>query len=65
MKDQQELKELADRILDYRAQNNISIQKFANLCKITKVTAFNIEHAKASPSALTVRKILNLIDMEK
>ena len=57
-----ELKTLSSRILDYRAKNNLSAGEFAELCNLTMPTIYNIENCKRSPSKITLRKILNIIE---
>ena len=60
----QELKQLSEKILDYRAKHNLSAEKFADRCKLTIVTIYNIENGKQAPSKMTLRKILNVIESE-
>lgn len=57
-------KELMAKMLDYRAKNNMSQYKLAELCKLTPQTICNIENGTQSPSKLTRQKILNLIEKE-
>ena len=57
-----ELKELSKKILDYRAKHNLSAKKFAERCKLTVVTIYNIENERQAPSKMTLRKILNVIE---
>lgn len=57
-----ELKELSKKILDYRAKHNLSAEKFAERCKLTVVTIYNIENERQAPSKMTLRKILNVIE---
>lgn len=57
-----ESSEFREKILDYRAKHNISQVKFAELCKLTVQTVCNIENGVQSPSKLTKKKILNLIE---
>ena len=60
--DKEELKQLSERMLDYRAKHNLSAEKFAEKCKLTLVTIYNIENGKQAPSKMTLRKILNVIE---
>lgn len=60
--DKKELKQLSEKMLDYRAKNNLSAEKFAEKCKLTLVTIYNIENGKQAPSKMTLRKILNVIE---
>ena len=53
---------LIEKILDYRAKHNLSQQKFADLCNVTLQTVCNVENGVQSPSKLTRKKILNLIE---
>lgn len=57
-------KELIERMLDYRAKHNISQVRFAELCNVSQQTICNVENGVQSPSKLTKRKILNLIEKE-
>lgn len=57
-------KELANKMLDYRAKNNISQYKFADMCKVSVQTICNIENGIQNPSKLTKQKILNVIEKE-
>lgn len=59
-----EYEELRKKMLDYRARNNISQYKLADLCKLTPQTVCNIENGVQTPSKLTKQKILNLIEKE-
>lgn len=56
-----EARELSNRIIDYRAKNNISQLDFAKLCKISQQTACNIENCKQKPSKITLTKIIKII----
>lgn len=58
----EELKQLSEKMLDYRAKNNLSAEKFADRCNLTLVTIYNIENCKQVPSKMTLRKILNVIE---
>lgn len=57
-------KELANKMLDYRAKNNMSQYKFADICKVSVQTICNIENGIQNPSKLTKQKILNVIEKE-
>lgn len=54
-------KELGSKILQYRAEHNLSQKEFADKCNITVQTACNIENGIYNPSKITLKKILNLI----
>lgn len=60
-----ELKELSTKMFNYRAKNNLSAKKFAELCKLTMPTVYNIENRRRAPSKMTLRKILNVIEKEE
>jgi transcriptional regulator with XRE-family HTH domain len=60
-----ELKELSTKMFNYRVEHNLSAKKFAELCKLTMPTVYNIENRKQSPSKMTVRKILNVIEVKE
>lgn len=55
---------LSEDMLKYRANNNLSLQKFSKLCNITVQTANNVENGKQKPSKLTEQKIKNVIYKE-
>ena len=57
-------KELVNKMLVYRAKNNISQYKFADICKVSVQTICNIENGIQNPSKLTKQKILNVIEKE-
>ena len=57
-----ELKKLSKKILRYRAKHNLSAEKFAELCRLTMPTIYNIENCKQRPSKMTLSKILNVIE---
>lgn len=59
-----DLEILGKKIIDYRATHNISQVRFAELCKVSQQTICNVENGIQSPSKLTKRKILNLIEKE-
>lgn len=55
-------KTLGMRILEYRAEHNISAITFAGMARVTPQTIYNIENNTQSPSKLTrlkVEKVLN------
>ena len=56
-----EARELSNKIIDYRAKNNISQLDFAKLCKISQQTVCNIENCKQKPSKITLTKIIKII----
>ena len=49
----EQLKELSEQILKYRAKHNLSAEKFAELCNLTMPTIYNIENCKQAPSKMT------------
>lgn len=57
-------KDLISKMLNYRAKNNLSQLKLAELCKVTTQTICNVENGTQEPSKLTRQKILNIIDKE-
>lgn len=59
-----DLEILGKKIIDYRAKHNISQVRFAELCKVSQQTVCNVENGIQSPSKLTRKKILNLIEQE-
>ena len=46
----EELKQLSEKILSYRATHNLSAEKFADLCSLTMPTIYKIENCKQAPS---------------
>ena len=60
-----ELKELSTKMFNYRAKHNLSSKKFAELCKLTMPTVYNIENRRHAPSKMTMRKILNVIEVKE
>lgn len=56
-----EKKELADKIVKYRAKHNLTQAQLAERCKVTITTICLTENGKSSPSRLTLQKILNII----
>lgn len=58
----EELRQLSEQILTYRAKHNLSAEKFAELCNLTMPTIYNIENCKQAPSKMTLRKILNVVE---
>lgn len=57
LKGGEKLKELSEKILNYRAKHNLSMKDFATLCGVTLQTIYNIENKLQTPSKLTKRKI--------
>lgn len=60
----EELRQLSEKILTYRAKHNLTAKQFGELCNLTMPTIYNIENCKQVPSKLTLGKILNLIEKE-
>lgn len=56
---------LGKRLIRFRAENNLSQQKLADMCKISKQTLFMIEKYEISISPLTREKIELVIGKEK
>lgn len=56
---------LGERILKYRATNDLSMHALAKMCRVSKQTIFLIERHNAKPSALTLAKIELVIGKEK
>lgn len=57
-------KELCRKIIDYRAEHNLSQKKLALMCRVSLQTLCNIEKGIQSPSNLTRLKILKVIEKE-
>lgn len=58
------LKELAEKILNYRIEHNMSQKEFAKRSGITNQTINRIENEKQTPTKLTVGKILKFIEKD-
>ena len=59
------MNELKDKIITFRAKNNLSQGDLANLCKVNVMTINNIETGKRKPSRLTRAKIEMIIFKEE
>jgi len=55
---------LQEEMIQYRAKNNLSQRRFAELCNISIVTLNNVERGAQKPSALTEAKIRMVIKGE-
>lgn len=55
---------LAQRMIDYRAKENISQTELARRCKVTLQTINSIETGQQNPSKLTQAKIEQVIGRE-
>ena len=56
--------ELRERITQFRAENNLSQEKFAKMCNVSRMTIFMIEKYNASTTALTRAKIELVVGKE-
>lgn len=56
---------LGKRLIRFRAENNLSQQKLADMCKVSKQTIFMIEHYDINISTLTREKIELVIGKEQ
>lgn len=54
--------EFAQKIISYRAKNNLSMKKFAELCGVTFQTIWLIESGRTNPTRLTRQKIINILE---
>lgn len=53
---------LSKRIVEYRAEKNMSALEFSKLCNLCTQTIYNIESGKKEPSRFTrakIEKVLN------
>ncbi len=55
---------LPEAIIEYRAKHNISMQEFANRCKISLQTAMYVERGIQKPNRLTTKKIMLVLKGE-
>lgn len=53
---------LSDNIIRYRAKHDLSQEQMAKKCGITKLTIFNIEHGKQTPTPKTEMKIRMVLE---
>ena len=51
----------AEKILEYRARNNISAREFAKMCKLSLQTVYSIENGIQTPSKITRLKIEHVL----
>lgn len=59
------VKDLQDKILNYRAMHRISAADFAKECGLTVQTIYAIENGYQNASKITERKILQVIEKDK
>lgn len=59
-----ENKELAAKMIDFRANNHISQKELANMCGLTVQTINSVENGRQRPSRLTCRIIENVVEKE-
>ena len=55
-------KELAEKMILYRAKHNISGVELAKMCNITAPTIYALENEQKLPHKLTVAKVLRVIE---
>lgn len=55
---------LSERMIEYRAQERISQQAFADRCGLSKQTVYSIENGIQEPSKITQAKIELIIGKE-
>ena len=55
-------KQLIEKMVRYRAKNNLTQEEFAKRCNLSTLTICLIENGKTSPTKLTLGKILNVLD---
>lgn len=55
---------LSERMIEYRAQERISQQVFADRCGLSKQTVYSIENGIQEPSKVTQAKIELIIGKE-
>lgn len=53
---------LVDKMIHYRARENISAKELGRRCKLSTQTIYSVENGIQSPSRLTRQKILNVIN---
>ena len=55
---------LVEKILNYRAKHNLSVEKFAKLCNVSSTTIYSVEKGYSNLNRLARQKILNVIEKE-
>jgi DNA-binding XRE family transcriptional regulator len=55
---------LAQEMIDYRARNNLSQLKFAELIGLNPNSIYMLESGKSKPRATTISKMQTLIEKE-
>ncbi len=56
------MENLREKMIDFRAKNNLSQSKAAKLAKVTLMTWGSVERGIQSPSKLTESKIIRVIN---
>lgn len=56
---------LRDKMIAWRAKNNVTIEQLAQRCGLTYVTVQRIESGKGHPARTTVAKIMAVINKKK
>ena len=56
---------LGERILKFRAENDLSMDDFAKMCKVSRQTVFMLEKYEISITSLTREKIELVIGKEE
>lgn len=51
--------QLGDKIIQFRAKHNVSMEKFAKAVNLSTITIFNIENGKHKPRKITEIRILD------
>lgn len=53
---------LAQKMIEYRARENISAKELARRCKISVQTVYYLENELQTPTRFTRQKIMNVIE---
>ena len=64
LKGGEQMEELANKMLVYRAKHRLSQKEFAELVGLSTMTVNSIESGRQTPSALTKTKIMLVLDKE-
>ncbi|MDE7104972.1 MAG: helix-turn-helix domain-containing protein [Ruminococcus sp.] len=56
-----EFDELRQKMIDYRAKHNLSMDSLAKLCNVSNQTIYLIENGLQKPSRVTFAKICNVV----
>ena len=56
------LENLPDKMLQYRAEHDVTIKEMAKLCNVSTQTVYSVEHGLQTPGRLTFAKFKLVIE---